>query len=166
MRTLLRLTGVRPARPSQAQPVHARGSHQRTPALYGVSCWSNSLGRPILRRVRALGIQSMARGRPITSLAPRVVPGIQALTASPVPKLVPEIQVPLHLPYLHSVSFVYFISRQYGIQVFLRCQAPGSKLAHFRGQETGPSQAPRSVDPVNVSCILYHRHRQSSFGRH
>jgi hypothetical protein len=42
----------------------------------------------------------------------------------------------------------------------------GSHLAHFRGQEAGSSQASRSVDPESVSCILYHRNRQSSFSRH
>src|SRR5215212_4812678 len=67
------------------------------------------------------------------------------------------------LPPLSSV--VYFISRHYGMQLFLRSQVPGPHLAHIRGRETRSSLEFRSVDSLTVSCILYHRNRQSSVCR-
>src|SRR5215203_5318816 len=69
----------------------------------------------------------------IRRLTPRVVPVIQSLAASPVPKLVPEIQLPLHLlPPLCS-SIVHFISIQYGIRPHLRRQARGPRMCPTSG---------------------------------
>src|SRR5215207_7180432 len=114
---------------------------------------------PVFDDVRS-GIRRVSGVGTIARLIPQVVPGIQPLTASPVPKLVPEIQLPLHLPASTLFVFLYFISRHYGIPMFLGRQALGLHLAPDRMQETWSSQVPSTVDPLRVSCILYHRNRQ------
>jgi hypothetical protein len=60
---------------------------------------------PVFYDLRS-GIRRVSSIRAIPRLTPQVVPGIQTLTARPVPKLVPEIQLPLHLPYLHSLRLL------------------------------------------------------------
>src|ERR671920_531677 len=100
-----------PTAPPNRTP-HRVASRRYAPLPQGRS---STLRKPVLNLIGTLRIPR-SRG-PLTHFALDVVPGIQSLASSPVPQLVPEIQLPLHAP---TSSFVYFISRQYGIQRFWR----------------------------------------------
>src|SRR5215210_8486854 len=104
-----RRTRAGPVRPSPAQALRCPVSPHGIPALCRVSCSlnrSSSLWRSLFDLIRTIGVRRTSSSRTFTRLTPQVVPGIQPLAASPVPKLVPEIQVPLHRPYLLLISLL------------------------------------------------------------
>ena len=78
----------------------------RTPALYSVSCWSNPLGGPILRRVPALGIQFMVRGRSIHAPHPAGRTRYPTPECQPCPKARTRDPGPTSSPLLHSVRLL------------------------------------------------------------
>src|SRR5919112_1074501 len=119
---------AKPTRPTRAWARAVRGPRYpyRVPGHSRLICTRDRSSplSPVLDDVRS-GIRRVSGVGTIARLTPQVVPGIQPLTASPVPKLVPEIQVPLHLPASTLLVFLYFISRHYGISLLLGRQAPG-----------------------------------------